>query len=128
MFNIIISIQYFSIVVLFLECWLVIRNWKNGLHSYLFLGCVSTLVNSIGYLFELQAKSEASFVTALQLSYFGRVWITFAFFMFSARLSKVKIPMIHKARWMMETPLFICIFSVKRFHIHTALSSSGAAL
>ena len=92
MVNIIMTIQYLSIVVLFLECWLVIRNWKNGLHSYLFLGCVSTLVNSVGYLFELQAKSEASFVTALQLSYFGRVWITFSFFMFAARLSKVRIP------------------------------------
>ncbi len=92
MVNIIISIQYFSIVVLFLECWLVIRNWKSDLHSYLFLGCISTLVNSIGYLFELQAKSEASFVTALQLSYFGRVWITFSFFMFAARLCKIRIP------------------------------------
>lgn len=94
MVAIIMSIQYFTIAVLFLECWLVIRNWKNGLHSYLFLGCVSTLVNSIGYLFELQAKSEASYVTALQLSYLGRVWITFAFFMFSARLCKIRIPNI----------------------------------
>ena len=88
----ILSIQYFSIVVLFLECWLIIRNWKTSLHSYLFLGCVATLVNNIGYLMELQAKSEATYVAAVQFSYIGRVWITFALFMFVARMCKVRIP------------------------------------
>ncbi len=94
MVTLIYIIQYFSIIVLFLECWLIIRNWKNSLHSFLFLSCVATLVNSVGYLMELQAKSEATYVAGIQFSYLGRVWITFALFMFAARLCKVRIPNI----------------------------------
>ena len=41
--------------------------------------------------------------------------------------SNVNRPTIHKAVRMMLMPVFICMFCVKRFHIHTALSSSGAA-
>ena len=42
-------------------------------------------------------------------------------------LSRVKMPTIHKDVRIIDTPWFICIFDVKRFHIQTASSSSGAA-
>ena len=41
--------------------------------------------------------------------------------------SNVKMPIIHSAVRMMPMPVFICRFCVKRFHIHTDSSSSGAA-
>ena len=42
-------------------------------------------------------------------------------------LSKVKMPTIHRAVRMMAVPVLICKLSVKRFHIQTDSSSSGAA-
>ncbi len=86
------TIHYVSIIVLFVESLLVLRNWSNRLHSYLFLSCVATLVNNIGYLLELKSKSQATYIAAVQMSYFGRVWITFALFMFAARLCRIGIP------------------------------------
>lgn len=86
------TIHHVSIIVLFVESLLVLRNWSNRLHSYLFLSCVATLVNNIGYLLELKSKSQATYIAAVQMSYFGRVWITFALFMFAARLCRIGIP------------------------------------
>ena len=42
-------------------------------------------------------------------------------------LSSVNSPIIHSAVWMMVMPVSICMLCVKRFHIHIAPSSSGAA-
>ena len=41
--------------------------------------------------------------------------------------SSVNRPITYSAMCIMRMPLFICKVCVKRFHIHTALSSSGAA-
>ena len=73
MYQLILTIQCASIVVLFAESWVVFKNWKGMLHAYLFLGCTTTLVNNVGYLFELLARSEDAYFTALCLSYLGRV-------------------------------------------------------
>ena len=86
------TIHHVSIVVLFVESLLVFRNWSNRLHSYLFLSCVATLVNNVGYLLELNSKSQSTYITAVQMSYLGRVWITFALFMFAARLCRIRLP------------------------------------
>ena len=43
-------------------------------------------------------------------------------------LKSVNRPTIHNAVRIMFMPVFICKFCVKRFHIHTEPSSSGAAL
>ena len=43
-------------------------------------------------------------------------------------LSSVNSPTIHKAVVRMLRPFCICMFWRARFHIHSALSSSGAAL
>ena len=52
MYSSIIFIQYLSIVVLFIEAWVVFRKWNSRLHSYLFFGIVANIVNNIGYLLE----------------------------------------------------------------------------
>ena len=75
MYYIVLGVQCVIITLLFVECWVVFKNWKGVLHSYLFLACVSMLVNSTGYLFELLARTEEAYFTALRLSYLGRAWI-----------------------------------------------------
>lgn len=92
MYQLLLGIQQASIAVTFIECWVVFKHWKGTLHSYLFLSCVATLVNELGYLFELLSRSEESFFTAMNLSYFGRVWLTYSLFMFLTQLVRVKIP------------------------------------
>ena len=92
MYQILLGVQCISIVVLFLECWVVFKNWKGTLHSYLFFGCAATLINNLGYFFELRAKTEEAYFTALCFSYMGRVWISFALLFFMAELVRFVIP------------------------------------
>ena len=90
--GLLLSIQYASIVGLFVESWIIFRRLKHAPLSYLFLSCLAILVNNIGYLFQLLSTTEEAYVTALRFSYAGRIWITIFLFMFTIELCKVKFP------------------------------------
>ncbi len=92
MYYILLYIQCIIIVLLAVECWAVFRNWKGALHSYLFLACISMLVNSTGYLFELTSKTEDVYFTALRIAYLGKVWIAFSLFLFVIELVRIRLP------------------------------------
>ena len=92
--NILIVIQYVCIVGLMTEGWIVFRKWTCRLHAYLFFSIAVNLVNTVGYLFELTAQSEEAYLTALKLSYFGRVWTAFALVLFVTELCGAKMPEI----------------------------------
>ena len=53
--DVLLTIQYITISVLFVEIWIVFQGWKNQMHSYLFLACIASFVSNLGYLFELKA-------------------------------------------------------------------------
>ena len=89
---ILMIVQYISVTVLFAEVLVVFSRWKNSIHSYLLLACAASFISNLGYLFELQAESGEAYVTALKLSYAGRVWIVFAFFLFAAKMCSIRIP------------------------------------
>ncbi|MCR4611077.1 MAG: response regulator [Lachnospiraceae bacterium] len=90
--DILLILQYITVGVLFIEICIVLIGWKNKIHSYLFLACIATFISNIGYLLEMQAGSQETYITALKLSYAGRVWIVFAFFLFSAQMCRRKLP------------------------------------
>ena len=101
---ILIIVQYISVTVLFAEVLVVFSRWKNSIHSYLLLACVASFISNLGYLFELQAGSGEAYVTALKLSYAGRVWIVFAFFLFAAKMCSIRIP-----KWILAALLTVHI-------------------
>ena len=82
MYQVLLVIQYFSIFVLMVEAGYILGKIKTKLHAYLFFNCVATLINNLGYLLEMLAKSEEQYLTALQMSYLGRVWIPYSLFIF----------------------------------------------
>ncbi|MCR5419393.1 MAG: response regulator [Lachnospiraceae bacterium] len=90
--DVLLTIQYITISVLFVEIWIVFQGWKNQMHSYLFLACIASFVSNLGYLFELKSGTEEEYIMALKLSYAGRVWIIFAFFLFAAKMCRIKLP------------------------------------
>ncbi|MCR4590028.1 MAG: diguanylate cyclase [Lachnospiraceae bacterium] len=104
-----LNIQYLCIIVLFLECWIVLKRWKYPIHGYLFFSCVATLVNSLGYLLELKAQTEEAYITALQLSYAGRMWIALALLIFVAELCRTGIPDILTGLLVL---FHVCIYAV----------------
>lgn len=92
--DILLTVQYITISVLFVEVCIVFLRWKNSIHSYLILALFSTFLSNVGYLFQMKAGSLETYITALKFSYIGRVWIVFAFFLFSARMCRKKIPRV----------------------------------
>ncbi|MBR6328222.1 MAG: response regulator [Lachnospiraceae bacterium] len=84
--------QYATISVLFIEILVVLFRLKNPIHSYLLLACISSFISNMGYLFQMKALTEEAYLSALQLSYAGRVWIVLSLFLFTARLCGKKIP------------------------------------
>ncbi|MCR5302409.1 MAG: response regulator [Lachnospiraceae bacterium] len=96
MYQVVLIIQCISILLVLVEGWAVFRNWKGTMHSYLFLACCSTLVSNLGYLFQLRAHSFESYFTALRLSYAGRVWVTFALFLFVTEFARLRVPRVIK--------------------------------
>ena len=92
MYQLFLIIQCVSIALLFIECVVVIRTTKDNVNFYLFLTAAFSLINNIGYLFELTSKTEEAYMTALKISYFGRVWTTFVFYLFVCELVRFKLP------------------------------------
>ena len=92
MYQIILAIQCISIAIIFIECVVVIRTTKDSVNFYLFLASACSLINNIGYLFELTSKTEEAYMTALKLSYFGRVWTSFMLLLFICELVRYKLP------------------------------------
>ncbi len=77
------------------------------------MACISTFISNVGYLLELKAMSEEAYLTALKLSYLGRVWITFALFLFAAKMCRIKLP-----KWLfiflilIHTGIYITILTI----------------
>ncbi|MCR5650244.1 MAG: response regulator [Lachnospiraceae bacterium] len=92
MYQVVLTFQIFSIIALFIETIVVFKNWRSTVHSWLFLSCTATLINNIGYLFELLSSTEEAYMTALKISYFGRIWTIYALFMFVAEFVRAKLP------------------------------------
>ncbi len=92
--NILLAVQYLTIGVLFVEICIVFLKWKNSIHSYLFLALVASFISNAGYLLEMKAGSEEAYITAVKFSYLGRIWIAFAFFLFSAKMCRIRIPRV----------------------------------
>ena len=90
--DILLGMQYATVSALFIEIVIVFLRWKNTIHSCLVFACVCSFLSNMGYLFEMKAQSEEAYILAIKFSYIGRVWIAFAFFLFSARICRVKIP------------------------------------
>ncbi|MCR5301058.1 MAG: response regulator [Lachnospiraceae bacterium] len=93
MFQFVVVLEYITIIGLFVECWVSLRKWSSKLHSYLFFSCVANLVYNVGFLLELRARNQETYVMALKFAYFGRIWIGLSLFLFVMEVCRIKLPM-----------------------------------
>lgn len=111
--DILLTIQYITISVLFAEILIVFIRWQNSIHSYLFLTCITSFLSNTGYLLEMKATTEEAYLTALKLSYLGRAWIVFAYFLFAAKMCRVKVPRgLIAFLAMLHTGIYISILTI----------------
>ena len=92
MYQFVICVLYFTIIGLFAVCWFALREWKSGIHTYLLFSSIANLVYNTGYLLQLQARTQETYVIAVKMGYLGRVWIGLALFLFIVELCETKFP------------------------------------
>ncbi|MCR5699537.1 MAG: HD domain-containing protein, partial [Treponemataceae bacterium] len=90
LYNILLGIQYASVVLMLFMCAYILKNWSKRLHSWFFLYCISTLINNAGFLFVMQAKTLEEATLLWKFTYMGRIWIPYSLFMFVLTLCKQK--------------------------------------
>ena len=91
MYEFLLAIQYMSILFFLLEAGYIFFRMKTRLHEYLFVNCVATLINNMGYLMEMLSRTEEESLMAIQMAYLGKVWVPFSLFIFVLELCKVKM-------------------------------------
>jgi len=84
-------IQFISIALLVYETGYIFAKWKTKIQSYLFLICLSTLINDIGYCLAIKAEGLNEYLLGIKMSYLGRVWVPFAFLLFVNALCRKKM-------------------------------------
>ena len=92
--TILIIILSCTILMLFVESILILQRWKDMAHGYLFLNCLATLINNIGFLLEMSSTSQEAKMIAVQFRYTGAVWISLTLLAFIAKLCRVRIPRV----------------------------------
>ena len=93
---ILLAIQCMCIIGIFAESVVIVKRWKNSLHSYLLLSCIAAFLNEVGYLLELISETKEEVIAALKFSYLGRVWYAFFLFLFVAKLTQVRVKKVLK--------------------------------
>ncbi len=118
-YEILFGIQCLTIIGVFIESWIIFRSWKNALHGYLLLHLLAVLIHNVGYLLELEADNEASYLVALKFSYAGRIWIAVSLFLFAVQLCRIKLPEFVRLFLVLSHALiYWTVLTTERFHLY----------
>ena len=122
MYDLFLATQYIGIIFLILELIYIIIQRPTSLHGLLILSTVSTLVNFVGYLFELTATTKEEALLAVKFIYLGKPFIALSVFLFVAKFCKVKISSwIKGAMVLLHLSVFFLVLTCEH---HTIFYSS----
>lgn len=92
MYSVLLAMQYVGIFVLVLEIICVLCRKNTKLQTILLMVLVSTLVNFVGYLFEMQATTQVMALQAVKVIYLGKPFIILFIFIFFLERMDIKPP------------------------------------
>lgn len=92
MYTVLLTIQYIGIVILFCELIFVFRQKPSRLQTLMLMILGGSLINFVGYLFEMKADTLQDALTAVKILYFGKPFIAFGIFLFVLEYLKIKLP------------------------------------
>lgn len=92
MLSLFVGIQYIGIAVLIIEILYILKQKASWTQTYLLIIVLATLINFVGYLFEIQAASKEMALQAVKFLYLGKPYIILATFFFVMRFYNISIP------------------------------------
>lgn len=92
MLSLFVGIQYIGIAVLVVEILYILKQKTSWSQTYLLMIVLATLINFVGYLFEIQAASKEMALQAVKFLYLGKPYIILGTFFFVMRFYNINIP------------------------------------
>lgn len=92
MYTFFIVVQYLGIAILLLEILYIYRQKSSKLQTLMLTVAAATLINFIGYLFEMRATTQEMALQAVKFIYLGKPYIILGIFLFIIQYYKVKCP------------------------------------
>lgn len=87
-----ICLQYIGIFFLLVELVYTLRQWPSRPQSHLLFLLLATLLNSVGYLFEISASRPEVALAGTKLSYLGKAYIPMITLLFVADYCRFRLP------------------------------------
>lgn len=94
MLSLFIAIQYVGIIILLIEIWYIFQQRNSQMQVLLLTVVISTLINFVGYLFEIQAVTKEMALQAVKFIYIGKPYIILGTVLFIFKYFNVRIPKI----------------------------------
>lgn len=92
MYSVLLTMQYVGILIVLLEIICILWRKSTRLQTILLIVLMSTLVNFVGYLFEMQAKTQQVALQAVKFIYLGKPFIILFIFIFFLERMEIKTP------------------------------------
>lgn len=119
MYQLFLAIQYIGIIILIIELVYIAHQWTSNQQMTLMIFVGSTLINFVGYLFELQSVNKENALLAVKFSYLGKPYIVLCLFLFVYDYCKVKIPKIlTNILISISVGIMFLVFSCERYNLY----------
>lgn len=92
MLTVFVGIQCIGIAILSIEILYILEQKPSWLQTNLLVVVFATLINFVGYLFELLAPTKEMALQAFKFLYLGKPYIILATFLFIMRFYNIRIP------------------------------------
>lgn len=92
MYTFLLILQYIGVFVILAELIYIFKQRPSKAQSLLLACCLTVLLNSVGYLFEMQADTKEQALNAVQFIYLGKPFASFTIFLFTMNYCKIKLP------------------------------------
>lgn len=91
MYTVFLGIQHMGIVVLLAEAMYIIRQKPSRQQITLLVVVLATLINFVGYMFEIQCTEKQMALLAVKFLYLGKPYIILATFLFAMDVYRIRI-------------------------------------
>lgn len=96
MLTVFVTIQYIGIAILIIEILYILEQKPSWQQTNLLVVVLATLINFVGYLFEILAPSKEMALQAVKFLYLGKPYIILGMFLFVMKFYKIRIPKLVK--------------------------------
>ena len=97
MYTLAVTIQYVGIIAVILGMIYIFPKKMSQRKQLLMLILISSAINSIGYLFELQSTTMEAALVSIKVAYVGKLVAELAIFIFVMEYTNIRIPTLVKA-------------------------------